>query len=85
MTPKEAWQKICPMALNEALAGRSCRCVAYGCAVWEVLKTEEIINQLDRPKGSGKTWRNTIVSPTIWRRPISIDEQPGQCGLITKG
>ena len=82
MTPKEAWQKICPMMWTSPNTVFPIRCKAYGCAVWEVDQTKETIFEEERPKGDG--WENIAKFGHEWTRPIPIEEQPGQCGIITK-
>ncbi len=94
MTPKEAKQKICPMMSgrnpNDVNRNGVENCWANRCAVWEVNQTIETVYNEEQPDGEG--WEK-VSSHIIfesqnlthrWTRPLPIEDQPGQCGLITK-
>ena len=86
MTPKEARDKICPMMTGrnpvDGNLGGVENCWANQCAVWEVDRTQETVYKVARPDGEG--WENIAKFGHEWTRPIPIEDQPGQCGLITK-
>ncbi len=82
MTPKEARRKFCPMSMNVPDMRDIRYCNAYDCAVWEVDQTNETVYAIARPEGEG--WENIAKFGHEWTRLIPIDEQPGQCGFITK-
>ncbi len=82
MTPKEAKKKICPMSMNVPDYRGIRYCKAYSCAVWEVDQTQETVYNEEQPKGEG--WEKDSFNHSRWSRLLPLDEQPGQCGLITK-
>ncbi len=96
MIPKEARQKICPK-MPFTLHPWFCR--AYDCAVWEVDQTKETVYKEVQLEGEGKEeqpegegWEKVAlhketdsqISSYRWTRTLPIEDQPGQCGLITK-
>ncbi len=86
MTPKEARKKICPMMTGrnpvDGNPGGVENCWVNRCAVWEVWATKESVYSEEKPDGDG--WENTASRPATWHRTIPIEDQLGECGLITK-
>ena len=90
MTPKEARKKFCPMSMSVPDDRDIRYCKAYDCAVWEVDRTQETVFKEVQPEGEG--WEKVSLHKTFegqnttyrWTLTLPIDEQPGQCGLITK-
>ncbi len=74
-------------------------CWANQCAVWEVDQTKETVYKEVQLEGEGKEeqpegegWEKVAlhketdsqISSYRWTRTLPIEDQPGQCGLITK-
>ncbi len=90
MTPKEARKKFCPMSMSVPDDRDIRYCKAYDCAVWEVDRTQETVFKEVQPEGEG--WEKVALHKETdsqiysysWTRTLPLEDQPGQCGLITK-
>ncbi len=97
MTPEKARQKICPMMIGhnstDGDPGGVENCWANRCAVWVVLETEEAAGYANPNSPTMSTPYSVKDAKEVgwvrrgirWGRPIPMETQPGQCGLITKG